>query len=75
MVIPWVLHLFLAEKYKLYFIFVKKTHAPHPRFGPYKNLCNSNLMSKIISIAEEWIALSIDTKYYTNYPHILQKRR
>ena len=34
-------------------------------FGPHKNLLNSNLVSKFVSTAAEWIVLSFDTPYYT----------
>ena len=39
-----------------------------PRFGPHKNLFNSNLVSKLVSTAAEWIVLSFDTPYYTELP-------
>ena len=35
-------------------------------------LLNSNLVSKLVSSASEWIVLSFDIPYYTELPHILQ---
>ena len=41
----------------------------------HKNLLNSNLVSKLVSTATEWIVLSFDTPYYTELPRYSPKRR
>ena len=46
-VIPCFFLPLLAENNESYHINVKKTYAPLPPFGPYKNFLNSNLVSKI----------------------------
>ena len=56
--IPCVFLPLLAKDYESYLIYVKKTYAPLPPFGPHKNLLNSNLVSKLVSTPAEWIVLS-----------------
>ena len=46
-----------------------------PPFGPHKKLLNSNLVSKLVSTAAEWIVLLFDTPYYTELPPYSKKRR
>ena len=40
----------------------------NPPIGPHKNLLNSNLVSKLVSTAAEWIVLS--EKRFKSYDHI-----
>ena len=66
--IPRVFLPCLAENYESYLIYVKKTYASLPPFGPHKKIIKLTWCQNLYQLQQNAVVLSFDTPYYTELP-------